>query len=204
MAQWIARGFPKAKAAGSNPAEDTERAGVDICVYEPLPDAERAWLVALDRELWPPKDLRSHAQKWLDQREAKPPHPAPRDLLTDAEICRVFTDVTRFGLVVELCGHGMFGDTAVRILDHEIYLGTGPQPILFVAEDNLPASTPKRMGWYVRLFGEKPAKKKEKYAGRGRDDAWKLFTTYATREQNVEWCVKYKLHKPESRTNYDY
>ena len=173
-----------------------------------LSDEDRAWLKALQAELWPPKDERSEGQKLADRFKAEVEPgwrpdlpPEPREQVTREELYRALDLIEPAPLVVALYCSGMFGGIGIKLLEHEQYLGTGCEVLLCISEQHLPRLLDRTV--YEHMQGVAPREQK-KHPGDVRDDAWELFTKYAFTPKNVEWCKRYVIELRTDRVHYSY
>jgi len=180
-----------------------------------LKDTDRSWLKELNEELYPPKDERSPMEQrlddvirnskdpiWAGRKASLPPPPKkPRELLTSAEVLRIFEIVRDSRIVAEPLSHGLFGGIAIRLWDHEQYIGTGPEPLLCVTDRHLPEPTTR--SWHKKLLG-RVYEGTGKIPGGIRDDAWDLVMLYSKVDHNVSWLKQYRLNVPRDRVHYEY
>lgn len=109
------QGFPKAKVAGSIPAEDAM--GTDI-----------EWLVGLHEELY--RDEGQNRIQVVSSRR-----------LTNQEFARVLAAIEKHKLVAEMVCTSMFGAYGMRLYEHELYPGTGARELVLINEEQLPVPT---------------------------------------------------------------
>ncbi len=173
-----------------------------------LSDEDRAWMKALNGELWPPRDERSEGQKFADRFKAelepgwKPDlPPKPREQVTREELYRALDLIEPAQLVVSLYCSGMFGGVGISIYEHEQFFGTGAEHLLSISEQHLPRLLDRTV--YEHMMGVE-AREQKKTPGDVRDDAWELFTKYAFTPKNMEWCKRYKIELRTDRVSYCY
>lgn len=167
-----------------------------------LTDTDRSWLKELEAELWPPQDERSPGMKIMDQiAGVEPDFKKPREKLTEEEVLRLFELLRMTHLVVEPVSYGMICGIAIRIYDHEQYIGTDPEYLLCITDKHLPEVSDT--SWHKPLLGRSYVGVK-RLAGSVRDDAFDLFMFYAKPDRNMRWLEQYKLKKPLERVHYDY
>ena len=167
-----------------------------------LSDADRSWLKELHSELWPPQDDRSPMQRMADRITGKEPtFRKTREKLSNEEVLHLFEIIRQGGIVVEPTSHGPICGIAISLWDHEQFIGTGPDPLLYLTDNNLPEPTSD--SWHSKLLG-RVYEGTGKQPGGIRDDAWDLFLAYSKVDQNVTWLKTYKLQAPRERIHYEY
>lgn len=90
-----------------------------------LSDEDRAWLKALNAELWPPTDKRIKlADEW--------------GKITREDLERALALIEPSPLVTTLYCSGMFGGVGITLFEHELYPGTRPVELLSISEQMVP------------------------------------------------------------------
>jgi hypothetical protein len=180
-----------------------------------LSPTDRSWMKELNGELWSPEDKRTPMEKTIDEiiknsdgptwearkRAIPPPPPLPREKLTNAEVLRIFEILRASPVVAEPVSYGMICGIALRLWDHENFVGTGPEHLLTIADKNLPA--PSSKSWHRKLLGADYTGQ-TKIAGGINNDAWDLFMLYSKADRNLDWLKQYNLTAPRERLHYEY
>jgi hypothetical protein len=160
-----------------------------------LTDQDRAWLVALNEDLWPEDETkRTKRTIVLD---------ASRKLLHE-ELDRICALIESAPLLTSMFSKGMFGGFGMLVYEHSAYPHVPPQQLLCLTEDHLPP--PKGPSVYEHLTGTaKPLPPEKKPApGCGTDQGWEAFSKYTHSERNREWLKNYNMKAPQERHYYDY
>jgi hypothetical protein len=176
-----------------------------------LSDEERVWLKALNVELWPPKDEVPQLVRDLERhfRESglplhdpsPPPPPEPREKVTREELAEVFGIVERAPLMTVMVAHGMFSGIGVTLYEHELFPGSGPEPILTLADTHLPRLNDRTV--YEHMMGVPPKTSPGK-PGDVHAEAWEFFTKFTHTPKNREWLTRYKITMSFDRVAYEY
>lgn len=168
-----------------------------------LSDEDRAWLTALQEELWPPKDPHTPIERNVAKAFGKPlpDPPKAREQVTREELFRALDLIEAVPLVVSLYCSGMFGGVGITLYEHEQFIGTGATELLSISEQHLPRLLDRTV--YEHMQGVE-AREQKKTPGDVRDDAWDLFTKYAFTPRNTEWCKRYGIELRTDRVHYCY
>lgn len=143
------------------------------------------WLKDLNRDLWPEGQKKHNGPGMVAYR-----------VLTTKEIQEITRIIEERRLLTYMISTSMFGGYGMEVFAHPEFPGLPPEYLLAVIEDHLPRHTR-----YDELT-DRPIP--EKKPGRGREDAWILFSRYTHSEQNREWLKQYHMRPPQHRNYYDY
>lgn len=152
-----------------------------------LSDEDRAWLKALNAELWSTNERIKLADEWKK---------IPRE-----DLERALALIEPTPLVTTLYCSGMFGGVGITLFEHELYPGTGPERLLNISEQMVPRLDVRSV--YEHLRGV-PSRFRERKGGSFRQDCWDLFTSYAFTPRNEEWCKMYNIKLSKDSISYEY
>lgn len=147
------------------------------------------WLWALNQDLWP-EDFRFGSMEHLKHRA--------RRTLSLAELQRVCQIIEEDQLITSMFSASHFGGYGMRVYEDPVFSGDRPQLNLTLTEDHMPPTET----WEILTGTERDIP--SKHPGRGRSDAWELFSRYTHSERNQTWLRMYGLPKSEPREHYDY